>query len=169
MYQPTQKEIFQIEYYALAGYPYDDDLRGIVGVAVARACLKYVEGRGKFVPLAVTMAKRALIDDYRHRCGRKGQKAALDAPGALYDDTDDAPHHQVRDPAPTPEAALVARDAVEYVLAKVSRRESHVLRGAYLEFRSNEELAKTLGISETRVSQIRSEGLRKARRALAAV
>lgn len=68
----------------------------------------------------------------------------------------------LRDPAPCPEDALVASERLGYLRAAVAElptRLRQVVSGYYLEQRPLTELADELDVTQSRVSQLRAEGL----------
>ncbi|GLY27025.1 sigma-70 family RNA polymerase sigma factor [Kineosporia sp. NBRC 101731] len=75
----------------------------------------------------------------------------------------------LRDPAPQPEDALVAAERVGYLrdaIAELPDRLRLVVSGYYLEGRPLTELATELNVTQSRVSQLRAEGLELLREAL---
>jgi RNA polymerase sigma factor for flagellar operon FliA len=75
----------------------------------------------------------------------------------------------LRDPAPCPEDALVAAERLGYLRAAVAElplRLRRVVSGYYLEQRPLTELAEELDVTQSRVSQLRAEGLHLLREAL---
>ncbi len=75
----------------------------------------------------------------------------------------------LRDPAPQPEDALVAAERVGYLrdaIAELPERLRMVVSGYYLEQRPLTELATELKVTQSRVSQLRAEGLELLREAL---
>ncbi|MBT0771424.1 sigma-70 family RNA polymerase sigma factor [Kineosporia sp. J2-2] len=75
----------------------------------------------------------------------------------------------LRDPAPQPEDALVAAERVGYLrdaIAELPQRLRMVVSGYYLEQRPLTELAAQLNVTQSRVSQLRAEGLELLREAL---
>ncbi|GAB6899869.1 sigma-70 family RNA polymerase sigma factor [Kineosporia succinea] len=75
----------------------------------------------------------------------------------------------LRDPAPQPEDALVAAERVGYLrdaIAELPDRLRKVVSGYYLESRPLTELATELNVTQSRVSQLRAEGLELLREAL---
>ena len=68
----------------------------------------------------------------------------------------------LRDGAPCPDEALVAAERIGYLrdaIAELPERLRHVVTGYYLEDRPLTELAEDLGVSQSRASQMRAEGL----------
>jgi RNA polymerase sigma factor FliA len=68
----------------------------------------------------------------------------------------------LRDPAPCPEDALVASERLGYLRAAVAELPSRlrqVVSGYYLDQRPLTELAEELDVTQSRVSQLRAEGL----------
>jgi RNA polymerase sigma factor for flagellar operon FliA len=68
----------------------------------------------------------------------------------------------LRDPAPIPEDALVAAERLGYLrdaVAELPTRLRQVVSGYYLEQRPLTELAEELDVTQSRVSQLRAEGL----------
>jgi RNA polymerase sigma factor for flagellar operon FliA len=68
----------------------------------------------------------------------------------------------LRDPAPCPEDALVAAERLGYLrdaVAELPSRLRQVVSGYYLEQRPLTELAEELDVTQSRVSQLRAEGL----------
>jgi RNA polymerase sigma factor for flagellar operon FliA len=75
----------------------------------------------------------------------------------------------LRDPAPAPEEALVAAERLGYLrdaVAELPNRLRRVVSGYYLEQRPLTELASELDVTQSRVSQLRAEGLEMLREAL---
>jgi RNA polymerase sigma factor for flagellar operon FliA len=75
----------------------------------------------------------------------------------------------LRDPAPAPEEALVAAERLGYLrdaVAELPNRLRRVVSGYYLEQRPLTELASELDVTQSRVSQLRAEGLELLREAL---
>ena len=75
----------------------------------------------------------------------------------------------LRDPAPCPEDALVAAERLGYLrdaVAELPTRLRKVVSGYYLEQRPLTELAEELRVTQSRVSQLRAEGLEFLREAL---
>ena len=75
----------------------------------------------------------------------------------------------LRDPAPCPEDALVAAERLGYLrdaVAELPTRLRQVVSGYYLEQRPLTELAEELDVTQSRVSQLRAEGLHLLREAL---
>ncbi|MDQ1287663.1 MAG: sigma-70 family polymerase sigma factor [Actinomycetota bacterium] len=66
------------------------------------------------------------------------------------------------DGAPRPDEALVAAERVGYLrdaIAELPERPRRVVTGYYLENRQLSEIAEELGVTQSRVSQLRAEGL----------
>jgi RNA polymerase sigma factor for flagellar operon FliA len=75
----------------------------------------------------------------------------------------------LRDPAPAPEDALIAAERLGYLrdaVAELPQRLRQVVSGYYLEQRPLTELALELDVTQSRVSQLRAEGLEMLRDAL---
>ena len=75
----------------------------------------------------------------------------------------------LRDPAPCPEDALVAAERLGYLrdaVAELPARLRQVVQGYYLDQRPLTELADELDVTQSRVSQLRAEGLEFLREAL---
>lgn len=75
----------------------------------------------------------------------------------------------LRDPAPCPEDALVAAERLGYLrdaVAELPARLRQVVSGYYLDQRPLTELAQELQVTQSRVSQLRAEGLEFLREAL---
>jgi RNA polymerase sigma factor for flagellar operon FliA len=75
----------------------------------------------------------------------------------------------VRDSAPNPEEALIAAERIGYLrdaVAELPQRLRQVVSGYYLEQRPLTELADELSVTQSRVSQLRAEGLGMLREAL---
>jgi RNA polymerase sigma factor for flagellar operon FliA len=76
------------------------------------------------------------------------------------------------DPAPAPDEALVAAERIGYLrdaLAELPTRQQAVVNGYYLQQRPLLEIAEELGVTQSRASQLRSEGLDMLRDALEAL
>jgi RNA polymerase sigma factor for flagellar operon FliA len=76
------------------------------------------------------------------------------------------------DGAPAPDEALVAAERLGYLrdaIAELPDRVRHVVAGYYLEDRPLTELADELGVTQSRASQIRSEGLQMLQEALSSL
>ncbi len=68
----------------------------------------------------------------------------------------------IQDRAPGPEEALVAAERLGYLrdaIAELPERSRRVVTGYYLEDRQLTEIAEELGVTQSRASQLRSEGL----------
>ena len=68
----------------------------------------------------------------------------------------------IQDRAPGPEEALVAAERLGYLrdaIAELPERARRVVTGYYLEDRQLTEIAEELGVTQSRASQLRSEGL----------
>jgi RNA polymerase sigma factor FliA len=68
----------------------------------------------------------------------------------------------LEDRTPGPEEALVAAERLGYLrdaIAELPERARHVVTGYYLEDRQLTEIAEELGVTQSRASQLRSEGL----------
>ncbi len=68
----------------------------------------------------------------------------------------------LEDGAPGPEEALVAAERLGYLrdaIAELPERARRVVTGYYLEDRQLTEIAEELGVTQSRASQLRSEGL----------
>jgi RNA polymerase sigma factor FliA len=68
----------------------------------------------------------------------------------------------IQDRAPGPEEALVAAERLGYLrdaIAELPARARRVVTGYYLEDRQLTEIAEELGVTQSRASQLRSEGL----------
>ncbi len=79
----------------------------------------------------------------------------LDAPGSLLVDI-------VADPSPTPEESVLASERVHWLRAAVATlpdRLRLVIAGLYLEDRSIAEIAAEMSVTESRISQLRTEAL----------
>jgi RNA polymerase sigma factor for flagellar operon FliA len=66
------------------------------------------------------------------------------------------------DDSPRPDEALVAAERIGYLrdaIAELPERARHVVTGYYLESRQLTELADELGVTQSRASQLRAEGL----------
>ena len=75
----------------------------------------------------------------------------------------------IQDRAPGPEEALVAAERLGYLrdaIAELPERARRVVTGYYLEDRQLTEIAEELGVTQSRASQLRSEGLDLLREAL---
>jgi RNA polymerase sigma factor FliA len=75
----------------------------------------------------------------------------------------------VRDVAPQPDDALIAAERMGYLrdaIAELPERTRRVVAGYYLENRQLTELAAELGVTQSRASQLRAEGLELLREAL---
>jgi RNA polymerase sigma factor for flagellar operon FliA len=79
---------------------------------------------------------------------------------------------QVRDLAPRPDEALIAAERAGYLrdaVAELPERTRKVVVGYYLEHKQLTELADELGVTQSRASQLRAEGLDLLREALSAL
>jgi RNA polymerase sigma factor FliA len=75
----------------------------------------------------------------------------------------------LRDGAPQPDEALVAAERIGYLrdaVAELPDRTRHVVIGYYLENKQLTELADELGVTQSRASQLRAEGLELLKEAL---
>ncbi len=82
---------------------------------------------------------------------------------------DDGLGATLRDGAPQPDEALVAAERIGYLRDAVSElpeRTRHVVIGYYLEQKQLTELADELGVTQSRASQLRAEGLELLKEAL---
>ncbi|MFN8074009.1 MAG: sigma-70 family RNA polymerase sigma factor [Kineosporiaceae bacterium] len=78
----------------------------------------------------------------------------------------------VADPAPRPDEALVAAERMGYLrdaLAELPARQRQVVTEYYLDQRPLTEIAEELGVTQSRASQLRAEGLDLLREALTAL
>ncbi len=76
------------------------------------------------------------------------------------------------DAGPRPDEALIAAERLGYLrdaLAELPERTRHVVSGYYLENRQLTELATELGVTQSRASQLRAEGLELLHEALSAL
>ncbi|WP_307861528.1 sigma-70 family RNA polymerase sigma factor [Cellulomonas wangleii] len=95
----------------------------------------------------------AAVDDARADAERRVM--SLDVPGTAVADS-------VRDTDRTPEEQVLATERVHWLRAGVQElpdRLRTVIAGLYLEDRSIAEIADGLGVTQSRVSQLRTEGL----------
>ncbi len=75
---------------------------------------------------------------------------------------DDGLGSSLEDRAPGPEEALVAAERMGYLrdaVAELPERTRHVVTGYYLEDRQLTDIADELGVTQSRASQLRSEGM----------
>jgi RNA polymerase sigma factor for flagellar operon FliA len=75
----------------------------------------------------------------------------------------------IADPAPRPDEALVAAERLGYLrdaIAELPERLQHVVTAYYLQQRPLTEIAAQLGVTQSRASQLRGEGLDLMREAL---
>ncbi len=78
----------------------------------------------------------------------------------------------LRDTAPRPDEVLLAAERLGYLrdaIAELPERTRRVVAGYYLENRPLTEIADELGVTQSRASQLRSEGLELLREALSAL
>jgi RNA polymerase sigma factor for flagellar operon FliA len=139
-------------------------------VAAAREALEHELAR---TPAPEEVAERlgiptdqlARFEGHLHRC----TVLSLDAP--TRDDEEGSLASLVLDPGGEPLEELERRERDRYVLDALDalpERLREVLVGGFLEGRTSEELAQSLGVTESRVSQMRTEALRLVRDGLAA-
>lgn len=75
----------------------------------------------------------------------------------------------IADPAPRPDEALIAAEKIGYLrdaIAELPERLRHVVTAYYLQQRPLTEIAEQLGVTQSRASQLRGEGLDLMREAL---
>jgi RNA polymerase sigma factor FliA len=80
-----------------------------------------------------------------------------------------SPALSVRDSAPRPDEVLIAAERIGYLrdaMAELPARTRVVVSGYYLEHRPLTEIAEELGVTQSRTSQLRAEGLDLLRQAL---
>jgi RNA polymerase sigma factor FliA len=100
---------------------------------------------------------------------RGGQDRAAVLSLDSYTPTGEGLATTLRDPAPCPEDALVAAERLGYLrdaVAELPTRLRQVVSGYYLQQRPLTELAEELDVTQSRVSQLRAEGLEFLREAL---
>jgi RNA polymerase sigma factor for flagellar operon FliA len=110
------------------------------------------------------------LDDHRARC-HAAMVLSLDAPTDSGDGTSAGLADVLAEPdAMTPEALLDEAESVALVRAAVRllpTRLRVVIAGYFVEGRTSVELADELGVTESRIAQMRAEGLAMMRHALA--
>lgn len=82
---------------------------------------------------------------------------------------EEGPAHLLEDASPLPEDAIVAAERLSYLhaaIAELPERTRFVVAGYYLGSRPLTELAEELGVTQSRASQLRAEGLDLLKQAL---
>jgi RNA polymerase sigma factor for flagellar operon FliA len=121
------------------------------------------------MPTDAELAAASGLSEGDVRSVREGtDRAALLSLDPLAADDDGLGAHLV-DHAPRPDDALIAAERSGYLrdaIAELPDRVQFVVRGYYLEHRPLTELAEELGVTQSRASQLRAEGLDLMREAL---
>jgi RNA polymerase sigma factor for flagellar operon FliA len=121
------------------------------------------------MPTDPELAAASGLTEAEVRQVREGtDRAALLSLDPLASDDDGLGAHLV-DHSPRPEDALVAAERAGYLrdaIAELPERVRLVVTGYYLEHRPLTELAEELGVTQSRASQLRAEGLDLLREAL---
>ena len=121
------------------------------------------------MPTVAELAAASGLSEVEVRQVHEGtDRAALLSLDPLASDDDGLGAHLV-DHSPRPEDALVAAERAGYLrdaIAELPERVRTVVVGYYLEHRPLTELAEELGVTQSRASQLRAEGLDLLREAL---
>jgi RNA polymerase sigma factor for flagellar operon FliA len=120
-------------------------------------------------PSEAELAAASGMTEAEVRAVREGtDRAVLLSLDPLHED-DEGLAATLQDAAPPPDEALVAAERMGYVrdaIAELPERTRKVVSGYYLDHRPLLELADELGVTQSRASQLRSEGLELLREAL---
>lgn len=159
----------QVKYTALRvagpaiGFVDRRDLEQDGWVALLKASRRY-NGTVKFSTFVNQRLKGAMIDGLRRWAPRNRHTKA---PCATWEELSPANETTRADEAPSPEAQHLGTELWK-VVDQLPDREAHILKRFYQDDESQSVIALELGLSESRVSQLRQQALATLRSALAA-